>query len=109
MIEHLLNRALSHSRPQTTSDGGGGRTTTWLDLGTVRARVSQPTATERETGDQHGADLSYPIYLSPRTAVRRGDRLADGTRVYEVLETFGPSESIYLRADCRLRQSEEDG
>lgn len=109
-IEHLLNRTLGHTRPHTTSDGGGGQSTEWraVGTGTVRARVSQPTAVERETGDQHGADLSYPIYLSPRAAVRRGDRLTDGAVVYEVLEIYGPSEAIYLRADCRLRQSEEE-
>ncbi len=110
MIDHLLNRTLQHTRPQTTTDAGGGQSTQWwpVGTGTVRARVSQPGATERETGDQHGADLTYPIYLSPRAAVRRGDRLTDGDLVYLVLEIYGPSESVYLRADCRLRQSEEE-
>ncbi|MFG1873388.1 head-tail adaptor protein [Sphaerisporangium sp. NPDC049003] len=108
MVEHLLNRTLAHTRPHTFSDGGGGQATEWrpVGTGTVRARVNQPTAVEREAGDQLSADLSYPIYLSPRAAVRRGDRLTDGHAVYEVLETYGPSVSIYLRADCRLRQSE---
>lgn len=105
-IDHLLNRTLQHTRPSTSADAGGGQTTTWSALGTVRARLSQPGASERETGDQLGADLSYPIYLSPRADVRRGDRLADGLAVYEVLEVYGPSDVKYLRADCRLRQRE---
>ncbi|WP_327587043.1 head-tail adaptor protein [Nonomuraea sp. NBC_00507] len=113
MIDHLLNVSLTHRRPVTVRDSGGGQSTTWLPLGTVRGRVSQPTSSvEREEADQHGADLTYPVYLGPRADVRRGDELLDvvgGGRMFEVLAVYPPSQPIYLRADCRLRQSEEEG
>ncbi|MFF0867632.1 head-tail adaptor protein [Nonomuraea sp. NPDC003560] len=109
MIAHLLNRTLQHRRPSTVRDGGGGQHTTWLPIGAVRARVSQPgTPAEREEGDQSGADLSYPVYLAPGAGVRRGDELFDDAHVYEVLATYTPSEPIYLRADCRRREREEE-
>lgn len=109
MIEHLLNVSLRHRRPSTTRDGGGGQSTSWQELDSVRGRVSQATAaTEREAADQHGADLTYPVYLAPEADVRRGDELADGSgRVFVVLAAYPPSRPIYLRADCRSRQSEE--
>ncbi|MGW4641809.1 head-tail adaptor protein [Sphaerisporangium sp. NPDC004334] len=106
--DRLLNRTLQVRRPHTTGDGGGGQVTTWQAAGTVRARLSQPTAVERETGDQYGADLTYPVYLLPEADVRRGDQLIDGERVLLVTEVYTPSEPVYLRADCRRRQSEED-
>lgn len=107
MIEHLLNRRMTVMRPHTTGDGGGGQTTEWRVAGTVRARVDQPTATERETGDQNGADISHPVYLLPRADVRRGDRLVDGALDLLVLKIYGPSAPKYRRADCEERQSEE--
>lgn len=108
MIEHLLNRSVLVLRPETTGDGGGGQVTTWSPVGTVRGRVSQPTSRERETGDQHGADLTHEVYFAPRADVRRGDRLQVGTDLLEVLATYEPSRPKYLRADCRLRESEGD-
>ena len=108
MIAHLLNRTVQVLRPQTAGDGGGGQTTTWSPIAMVRARVSQPTSRERETADQHGADLTHEVYLAPGADVRRGDRLQVDQLRLEVLATFGPSAPKYLRADCRLRDREED-
>jgi hypothetical protein len=48
------------------------------------------------------------VYLAPGADVRRGDRLQVDQLLLEVLATFGPSAPKYLRADCRLRDREED-
>lgn len=108
MIAHLLNRSFDVERREETDDGGGGRSVAWLPAGTVRGRRSQPTSTERETGDQHGADLTDVVYLLPGADVHRGDRLLDGAEVLEVLATYTPSAPKYLRADCRSRDREEE-
>ncbi|MGC5009751.1 head-tail adaptor protein [Streptosporangium sp. DT93] len=108
MIAHLLNRNLGIERREEIADGGGGHSITWLPAGTVRGRRSQPTSTERESGDQHGADLTDVVYLPPGADVHRGDRLLDGAEVLEVLATYSPSVAKYLRADCRSRDREEE-
>lgn len=102
----LLNRAGTVRRRVDSPDGAGGYTTTWATVGTVPCRVSQPTDDQRTTGGQDGTDLTQPIYLAPDADVRRGDELHVDGLVLEVLATFGPSEPVYLRADCRSRQTE---
>jgi head-tail adaptor len=105
-IARLLNTSAEVWREQRTSDGMGGWVTAWSLVGSARARISQPSAMERVQGDANGAELSHVVYLLPTADVRRGDELRQGTRVFEVLATFQPSESgTYLRADCRLRQT----
>jgi SPP1 family predicted phage head-tail adaptor len=104
----LLNNSVAVWRATTSSDGGGGQETTWGAQGTLRARLSQPSARERQAADQAGADLTHIVYLPDDADVRRGDelRLASGV-VLTVNATFEPSEpGTYLRADCTARQVE---
>ncbi|MGW3674634.1 head-tail adaptor protein [Streptomyces sp. NPDC005166] len=104
-IARLLNTSADVWRDQRVSDGMGGWVSGWAKVGTVRARVSQPSATERVQGAQNGSELSHVVYLLPTADVRRDDQLRQGSRVFEVLATFEPSEpGTYLRADCKLRQ-----
>ncbi len=102
-----LNRRLEHYRYQTGPDGSGGQTTTWVHLGAVRARVSQPTAAERVAAQQAGAEHTQPVYVAPRADVRRGDELRGPEGSWRVGAVFRPSEPVYLRADCELVQGEE--
>jgi head-tail adaptor len=105
VIARLLNASAEVWRATRTSDGMGGWVGGWTKVGSVRARFSQPSATERVQGAQNGADLSHVVYLMPTADVRRDDELRMGSRVFEVLATFEPSEpGTYLRADCKLRQ-----
>lgn len=104
-IARLLNSSAEVWRDGRSPDGMGGWVSGWSQTGTARVRFSQPSATERVVADANGADLSHVVYLLPTADVRRGDELRRGTRVYEVLATYGPSvDGVYLRADCRLRQ-----
>ena len=102
-----LNRRLDQWRYQTTPDGSGGQVTTWTQLGTVRARVSQPTAAERVAAQQAGAEHTQTVYVQPRADVRRGDELRGPEGAWRVKAVFRPSEPVYLRADCELVQGGE--
>lgn len=105
-ISRLLNASVEVWREARTSDGMGGWVGGWAKVASVRARVSQPNATERVTADANGADLSHVIYFASTAGVQRGDEIRQGSRVFEVLATFEPSEpGTYLRADTRLRQT----
>ncbi|GGS47754.1 phage head closure protein [Streptomyces violaceus] len=108
-VGRLLNNRVAVWRSVTADDGGGGQSTSWTFMYDLRARLSQPSARERQAAEQAGAELTHIVYLQPSADVRRGDelRLATGTVVLEVTATFQPSESgTYLRADCTARQSE---
>lgn len=105
-IARMLNASADVYRETRTDDGLGGSTVAWVLVGPVRARFSQPSATERVVAQQNGADMTHVVYLLPTADVRRGDELRRGTVTYEVLATFEPSEpGTYLRADCKARQA----
>lgn len=104
-VARLLNRRVTVWRRSRVDDGMGGGIDTWVQVGTVRARFSQPSARERVAADQSEARLSHVVYMLPDADVRRGDELRDGNRIFDVLATFEPSSAgTYLRADCEARQ-----
>ncbi|WP_306186968.1 head-tail adaptor protein [Streptomyces sp. MK5] len=107
-IGHLLNTTVSVWRAVTVDDGGGGQETTWTQVGTLRARRSQPSARERTAADQDGAQLDETWYFAPGTDVRRDDELRPPGRVLRVIATYEPSVTgTYLRADCTMRQQSD--
>lgn len=108
-VGHLLNRTVAHWRPLLTADGGGGQESSWALLGTVRARLSQPSSAEDVQADRDGAEITHVVYLRPDAPVVRGDQLRDGALVLDVHAVYGPSVSVYLRADCESRQSQPPG
>jgi SPP1 family predicted phage head-tail adaptor len=101
-----LNRTLAVWRPDPVGDGAGGQTVTFVQVGTVRARVSQATAAERVVAAQAGAAHTQPVYLPPAADVARGDELRGDGDVFRVKATVMPSEPVYLRADVELIQHE---
>lgn len=104
-VGRLLKASVEVWRAATVDDGGGGQSTTWQQIGTQRARLSQPSARERQAADQSSADLTHIVYLTPGADVRRRDELRRDGLVLEVTATFEPSEpGTYLRADCTARQ-----
>lgn len=104
-VGRLLNARVQVWRQVTADDGGGGQETAWLLQSTQRARLSQPSARERQAADQSEASLTHIVYLQPGADVRRGDELRREGVVFEVTAVLSPSESgTYLRADCTARQ-----
>jgi Phage head-tail joining protein. len=103
---HELNRTFGVWRTTTADDGAGGQSTVTVQVGTVRALVSQPPAAERMVADQSGARLAAIVHMAPGEDVRRGDELRGDGETLRVLAVVRPSESVYLRAECERVQSE---
>lgn len=106
MIGHLLNRVLEVWRPQTSDDGAGGQQVTLVRADDVRAKVDQPSASERRTAAQWGSQHSHNVYLLPTADVRRGDELRGGGQAFRVLAVAEPSSPRYHKAEAELIQSE---
>ncbi|MGI5347048.1 head-tail adaptor protein [Streptomyces sp. CA-250714] len=104
-VSRLLNTAREVWRPTRAPDGGGGWETTMVQVGTVRTRLSQPSARERVVADQSQSRLTHVAYLEPGADVQREDELRGGPQPLRVLALFEPSEpGTYLRADCEAMQ-----
>ncbi|MGW3627286.1 phage head completion protein [Streptomyces sp. NPDC000880] len=108
-IGRHLNRQLEVWRPTTVGDGAGGEETTLVLQGTVRAKVDQPSPTERLTAAQAGSKHSHDVFLLPTADVLRGDELrgTDGlgqAQVFRTLSVVQPSRPVYSKALCELIQ-----
>ncbi|MFE7947412.1 head-tail adaptor protein [Streptomyces sp. NPDC057426] len=106
-----MNRRLQVYRATTVDDGAGGQETTLVLQATVRAKVDQPSPTERMVAAQSGSRHSHDVFLLPAADVRRGDELrgtdAIGTaQVFRVLSVVQPSRPVYSKALVELRQTE---
>jgi SPP1 family predicted phage head-tail adaptor len=104
----MLNASADVWRFTRTDDGMGGYSEQWAKISTVRARYSQPSATERVAADQSESRLTHVVYVDAGTDVRRSDELRNSGRTYEVLAVFEPSmPGTYLRADCWAHQPDK--
>ncbi|KUN92037.1 phage head completion protein [Streptomyces caeruleatus] len=110
-IGRYLNRRLEVHRPETADDGHGGQTTTLVLKGTVRAKVDQPSPTERMVAASTLSRHSHDIFMLPSADVRRGDELR-GTdalgndQVFRVQSVVQPSTPVYSKALVELTQGE---
>lgn len=105
MIDHLLNSTATVYRATTAADGRGGRTSTFASVGTVRAKVGQPSQAEGVTAGQDGANLLTPVHVAYSADVRRGDELdTGGPRRLRVVAVVSDSRRTYKRADCEVIQ-----
>ncbi|MCX4686766.1 head-tail adaptor protein [Kitasatospora purpeofusca] len=105
-MDHLLTRVLEVWRPTAVPDGLGGQHTTLLRVGTVRAKVDQPSAGDRLVAAQSGGRHTHTVYLRPGAAVARHDELRGDGQRFTVHHVFEPSAPVYRRADCELTQTE---
>ncbi|MDQ0829537.1 head-tail adaptor [Streptomyces achromogenes] len=110
-IGRYLNRTLTVWRPQTAEDGHGGQSTVLVEVGGVRAKVDQPSPTERMVAASTSSRHSHDVYLLPSADVRRGDELrgtdALGTdQVFRVQAVVQPSTPVYSKALVELIQTE---
>jgi SPP1 family predicted phage head-tail adaptor len=103
MIRHLLNAGVDVYRATFTDDGRGGRTSTLAKVGTVRARVAQPSAAERAVAAQLGAVLEHVVHVEHVADVERGDELdTGGPRRLRVQSVVIDSSSTYKRLECQV-------
>lgn len=111
-IGRYLNRQLEVWRPTTVPDGAGGKRTTLVKQAQpVRAKVDQPSPTERMVAAQTSSRHSHDVFLLPRADVRRGDELRGpddlgNDQVFRVQAVVQPSTPVYSKALAELIQTE---
>ncbi len=110
-IGRYLNRQLEVYRLETADDGHGGQTSALVLKGTVRAKVDQPSPTERMVAAQTLSRHSHDIFLLPSADVRRGDELRGTDRlgnaqVFRVQSVVQPSTPVYSKALVEELQAE---
>ena len=101
-----LNTRREVWRPSMTDDGMGGRTRSWVLVGTVRCKVDVPSAREREAGGQWSAEHTHSVFLLPKADVRRGDEIRGGPEPLRVLAVMEPSRRDYRKAVCQRLEPE---
>ena len=112
-IGRHFNRTLEVWRTATIDDGAGGEEVTTAQVGTVRAKVDQPSPTERLIAQQTGSRHSHNVYLSARADVRRGDELRGtddlgNAQKFRVQSVIQPSTPVYSKAEVELTQSQQE-
>ncbi|MFJ8863616.1 phage head closure protein [Streptomyces sp. NPDC102451] len=105
-VGRWLNRRLQVWRETTVPDGAGGQVSTWVLQGEVRAKVDQPSASDRLLAQQSGSKHSHSVYLLPTADVQRRDELRAPGQTYRVLAAVQPSGPRYVKADCELTQKQ---
>lgn len=103
-ITHLLNRVLEVWRTTSVPDGAGGEETLLTHVADVRAKVDQPSASDRLLAQQAGAAHTHDIYLLPDADVQRGDQLHGDGQVFHVGYVVEPSAPVYRKAEAELTQ-----
>lgn len=93
-------------RPAETVDSLGGRSVVFTRVASVRCKVDQASAAEREESGQWGAECTNGVYMLPSADVRRGDELRGGPLVLRVLAVIQPSTPQYRKALCSAVQAE---
>ncbi|WP_033818886.1 head-tail adaptor protein [Kitasatospora sp. MBT63] len=105
-IGHLLNRVLEVWRPAAVPDGAGGQAVALALAGEVRAKVDQPSASDRTLAAQTGSRHTHTVYLLPTADVARGDELRGGGQRLRVHSVVEPSRPDYRKAETELIQPE---
>jgi hypothetical protein len=115
MIGHLLTQTLTLYRGEETVDSGGGRVVVFAQVGTVRAKVNQPTPEEIQAAGVWGAQLSHVVHTEAYEDIRRGDVfggdlpsevLAD--QRLRVIAVVSDSHQTYRRALCDITQATDE-
>lgn len=101
-----LNRTLEVWRTVRSPDGGGGWETALVRQADVRAKVDQPSPSERLLAQQASSEHTHSAYLLPGADVRRGDELRGDGQIFRVLSVIEPSTPIYRKAECQLIERE---
>jgi SPP1 family predicted phage head-tail adaptor len=103
VIRHLLNANVDVYRATFTDDGRGGLTKSMANIGTVRARVAQPSSQERAVAAQLGSVLEHVVHVLHEADVQRGDELdTGGARRLRVQAVVEDSSTTYRRLECQV-------
>lgn len=97
-----LPESVQVQRATRTQDGYGGQTEAWASVATVAGRVAVTgqRPDEREIAAQVQSAVTYTVTLPAGTDVRARDRLAVGTRTFEVAGVVAGSWEVVRRCVC---------
>jgi len=103
----LLNNMFTVSRRYRASDGQGGWTITWVDVGTISGRLRPTNSNERMVADAEQQQITHVLYTEYGVDIERGDLVRCGDVVVEVLGIREPSlAGHHWEIDCLERQEE---
>ena len=103
----LLNNTFTVYRRVRTSDGQGGWTISYALVGTLEGRIAPKATAERVVGDSEEAQITHTLYCVAAENVARGDLVASGGLLVEVLGVREPSlADQHWEIDCLERQDE---
>ena len=114
-VAHLMTQTLSQYRGEQVEDSGGGQELTFSFVGSVRAKVNQPTPEEVQEAAVWGAQLSHVVHTEVYEDIRRGDMFGGETPsevlpgfMLRVIAVVSDSHQTYRRALCEVVQAADD-
>lgn len=106
-FDGLLNNTFTVARRYRVSDGQGGWTLSWVDVGTVQGRLRPANSNERMVADAEQQQITHVLYTDADVDIERGDLVTCGDTVVEVLGIREPSLARHhWEIDCLERQRE---
>lgn len=103
----LLNNTFLVSRRDRISDGQGGWTIVFSDIGTIEGRIRPATSNERVVADSEEQQITHVLYTEDDSDIERGDLVTCKGLQVEVLGIREPSlAGHHLEIDCLERQNE---
>ena len=103
----LLNNTFTVSRRDRVSDGRGGWTIVWAEVGTVAGRIRPATSTEATVARSEERQITHVLYTVAGEDIARGDLVVCGDLQVEVLGIREPSlAGEHWEIDCLERVNE---
>jgi SPP1 family predicted phage head-tail adaptor len=107
VFESLLNHTFTIMRRGRTSDGQGGWTITYADIGNAEGRIRPASSAEREVAAAEQRQISHVLYVVDGTDIARGDLVIGGGITVDVQGVREPSQAgHHLEIDCMETQRE---
>ena len=85
-----LNKRITLQYKTEVSDGGGGFTSTWVDLETISAAIWPTSATETLKAGQQTMVLTGRIRIRYRTNIRPSYRIKYDDKYYSITSIVNP-------------------
>jgi SPP1 family predicted phage head-tail adaptor len=113
VFKSLLNHIATGKRIRRTSDGQGGWSIDYVDIGSEEVRIRPATSIERLEAMQQQREITHVMYAAYGADIARGDRWTIRDLTVEVMAVREPSRAgEHLEIDCLEEQqevSEEEG
>ena len=107
VFDSLLNTTFSHYRRTRTSTGSGGWTIGYTQVADFLGRIRPVEGKEQEIAESVERRITHVLYTKPDLDIRRGDKIEDTSREFEILAIREPSEhGHHLEIDCEEIQRE---